>query len=39
MDSRIRLSYHSRLFIMLLGFSWALVACFVLFQYHREKQY
>lgn len=39
MDSRIRLSYHSQLFIMLLGFSWALVACFVLFQYHREKQY
>ena len=39
MDSKIRLSYHSRLFIMLLGFSWALVACFVLFQYHREKQY
>ena len=24
---------------MLLGFSWMLVACFVAFQYHREKIY
>lgn len=24
---------------MLLGFSWLMVACFVAFQYHREKQY
>lgn len=39
MDSRHRLSYHVRLFLLLLGLSWTLVACFVAFQYHREKQY
>ena len=32
-----RLSYHRRLFLLLLAFSWTLVACFVLFQYGREK--
>lgn len=32
-------SYHRRLFLLLLGFSWTLVACFVVFQYAREKQF
>lgn len=36
---RPKISYHWRLFILLLGFSWVLVACFVMFQYHREKLY
>ena len=35
----IKLSYHKRLFIMLLAFSWAILLCFVTFQYFREKQY
>ncbi|MDE6860657.1 MAG: HAMP domain-containing histidine kinase [Duncaniella sp.] len=34
-----RLSYHGRLFLWLLGYSWLLVGCFVAFQYHREKEY
>ena len=34
-----RLSYHRRLFLLLLLFSWTLVACFVLFQYGREKHF
>lgn len=34
-----RLSYHRRLFLLLLVFSWTLVACFVLFQYGREKHF
>ena len=38
-DSRRRLSYHRRLFLLLLAFSWVLVACFVLFQYGREKHF
>lgn len=37
--SKSRLSYHRRLFLLLLVFSWALVACFILFQYGREKQF
>ena len=36
---RRRLPYQRRLFIMLLTFSWVLVACFVTFQYNREKTY
>ena len=39
MDSVIKLSYHKRLFIMLLAFSWTIILCFVSFQYMREKQY
>ncbi len=39
MGSKRRLAYHRRLFLLLLAFSWALVACFVLFQYSREKQF
>ncbi len=34
-----KLSYHRRLFLLLLAFSWALVACFIVFQYGREKQF
>ena len=34
-----RLSYHRRLFLLLLLFSWTLVTCFVLFQYGREKHF
>lgn len=36
---RNRFSYHRRLFLLLLAFSWALVACFVTFQYSREKRF
>ena len=39
MDSVIKLSYHRRLFLMLLTFSWSIILCFVGFQYIREKQY
>lgn len=34
-----RLSYSRRLFIWLLGYSLLLVGCFVIFQYHREKEF
>ena len=36
---RSRLSYHRRLFLLLVTFSWVLTACFVLFQYGREKRF
>ncbi|WP_418982073.1 sensor histidine kinase [Alistipes sp.] len=36
---RHRLSYHRRLFLLLVAFSWTLVACFIAFQYGREKQF
>lgn len=39
MVSAIKLSYHKRLFLMLLAFSWSIILCFVGFQYTREKQY
>ncbi len=39
MDLKHSFSYHRRLFLLLLGFSWTLVACFVVFQYAREKQF
>lgn len=39
MSSRIRLTYHRRLFLGLVIYSWLLVGCFALFQYHREKQF
>ena len=39
MVSMIRLSYHKRLFLMLLAFSWTIIICCVGFQYIREKQY
>lgn len=37
--SRIRFSYHRRLFLLLLTFAWTLVGCFVAFQYGREKRF
>ena len=39
MASVIRLSYHRRLFLMLLAFFWSIILCFIYFQYTREKQY
>ena len=39
MASVIKLSYHRRLLLMLLAFSWTIVLCFIGFQYLREKQY
>ncbi len=39
MVSRGKMSYHTKLFILLLGFSWLMVVCFVAFQYEREKQF
>lgn len=39
MALRGKMSYHTKLFILLLGFSWLMVVCFVAFQYEREKQF
>lgn len=39
MALNVKMSYHKRLFLLLLGFTWLLVVCFVTFQYFREKQY
>ena len=39
MDSEIKVSYHRRVFIFFLVFLWAIVICFIGFQYMREKQY
>ena len=39
MASVIKISYHRRLFLMLLAFSWTIILCFIAFQYWREKQY
>lgn len=39
MDSEIKVSYHRRVFIFFLAFLWAIVICFIVFQYMREKQY
>lgn len=39
MASVIRISYHNRLFLVLLAFSWTIISCFVGFQYLRERQY
>lgn len=39
MASAIKLSYHKRLFLILLAFSWTITICFIGFQYLREKQY
>ncbi|MCR5131369.1 MAG: HAMP domain-containing histidine kinase [Prevotella sp.] len=38
MGSFIKLSYHKRLFLLLLAFVMTMIACFVVFQYYREKQ-
>ncbi len=39
MASVIKLSYHRRLFLVLLAFSWLLTCCVAAFQYVRERQY
>lgn len=39
MASEIKISFHKRLFLMLLAFSWAIVLCFIGFQYLHEKEY
>lgn len=39
MALRNKLTYQRRLFLLLLAFSWMLVACFIVFQYGREKRY
>ncbi|MCR5455452.1 MAG: HAMP domain-containing histidine kinase [Bacteroidales bacterium] len=38
MASVIKISYHKRLFLLLLAFSWTMIICFVFFQYYREKE-
>ncbi len=38
MAFRIKLSYHQRLFLLLLAFSWTMIICFAVFQYYREKE-
>lgn len=39
MGSLNKLSYSQRLFVWLLGYSLLMVGCFVIFQYHREKEF
>ena len=39
MASAIRFTFHRRLFVMLIAFSWSIILCFIGFQYLREKQY
>lgn len=39
MGSLNKLSYPQRLFVWLLGYSLLMVGCFVIFQYHREKEF
>ncbi len=39
MGSLNKLTYPQRLFLWLLGYSALLVGCFVIFQYHREKEF
>ena len=39
MASPIKLTYHKRLFLILLIFTWTMVLSFIGFQYYREKQY
>lgn len=34
-----KLSYRLKLFALVMGLSWILVACFIVFQYSRERQY
>lgn len=38
MGSAFKLSFHKRLFLLLLAFSWSMILCFAIFQYIREKQ-
>ena len=39
MASETKKSHHKRLFLQLIAFSWAMVLCFVGYQYIREKEY
>ena len=39
MASETNKSYHKRLFLQLIAFSWAMLLCFVGYQYIREKEY
>ena len=39
MASAIKFTFHRRLFVMLIAFSWSVILCFIGFQYLREKQY
>ena len=39
MASETEKSYHKRLFLQLIVFSWTMVLCFIGFQYIREKEY
>lgn len=39
MASVIKLSFHKRLFLQLIAFSWTIVVCFIGFQFLREKEY
>ena len=39
MASVIKISYHKRLFLMLLSFLWTMIFCFTFFQYFREKHF
>ena len=39
MASAINLSFHRRLFLQLIAFSWTIVFCFIGFQYLREREY
>lgn len=39
MASAIKLSFHKRLFLQLITFSWVIVLCFIGFQYLREIEY
>ncbi len=39
MASATKLSFHKQLFLQLIAFSWAMVLCFIGYQYIREKEY
>lgn len=39
MASEIKMSFHKRLFLILIAFSWTIVLSFIGFQYLREKEY
>lgn len=39
MASWNKLTYHRRLFLWLLTYSWLMVICFSVFQYHRERHF
>ena len=39
MASETKIFYHKKLFLFFLGFLWAIILCFIAFQYIREKQF